>query len=252
MTITIGADPEVFLNDGNIIVSAIGHVGGTKEVPVPVMGGAVQEDNVLAEFNIDPAANVVEFITNIKSVMGQLRERVHPLGITVQSSHIFTRQALMRSGRKALMFGCDPDYNAYTGDANTPPSPLTELRTAGGHVHIGYENPSDERSYVIAKNMDLLLGVPSVLLDSDTRRRSMYGRAGAIRMKPYGVEYRSLSNFWLQHTDLMAWVFNQSVLAANSDLLVSNDDSIKVVDCINNSDRTVAEQLLNKYKVMLP
>ena len=53
--ITIGADPELFLRDGDAITSAIGLIGGDKYEPRLVTLGAVQEDNVLAEFNIDPA-----------------------------------------------------------------------------------------------------------------------------------------------------------------------------------------------------
>ena len=47
--------------------------------------------------------------------------------------------------------------------------------------------------------MDYTLGLDSLLLDSDTRRRSMYGRAGSFRFKEYGIEYRTLSNFWIKN-----------------------------------------------------
>lgn len=247
--VTIGADPEVFLRNGATIVSAIGHVGGSKDAPVPVQCGAVQEDNVLAEFNIDPAASEDQFVTNIKTVMGQLRERVQPFDIEVISSHRFTKHELMRSGRKALLFGCDPDFNAYTGAKNVPPSARTGLRTAGGHVHVGYSGHSEQRNREIAINMDLLLGVPSVLLDSDTDRRSMYGKAGCLRHKPYGMEYRSLSNFWLAHTDVIRWVYRQAVLAA-SYTCTANEELLQ--RCINESDTTLAEKLVSEFNINMP
>ena len=34
--------------------------------------------------------------------------------------------------------------------------------------------------------MDLFLGVPSILIDPDTERRKMYGKAGDYRLKEYG------------------------------------------------------------------
>jgi hypothetical protein len=43
-------------------------------------------------------------------------------------------------------------------------------------------------------------------------RRELYGKAGAFRPKPYGVEYRVLSNRWLNSEALIRWVYNQSQL----------------------------------------
>jgi hypothetical protein len=43
--------------------------------------------------------------------------------------------------------------------------------------------------------------------DNELRRRTMYGRAGACRFKTYGVEYRTLSNAWLNSPELIKWVF---------------------------------------------
>lgn len=248
-TITIGADPEVFVQDGVTIVPAIGLVGGTKEAPHPVGCGAIQEDNVMAEFNIDPATSSEEFITNITTVMKHLGDKIRPLRVAVMPSHEFDQATLVRSGRQAMMFGCDPDFNAYSGEQNMPPSPRTVLRTCGGHVHVGYEGVDPERNREIVQAMDLLLGVPSVILDSDTRRRSMYGKAGAYRNKDYGVEYRSLSNFWLGSTTLMDWVFKRSVAAAQAEL---RPDADRIQHVINTSDVSGARRLIAEYGLEMP
>ena len=249
-TISVGADPEVFVTDGTNIISGVGLVGGTKYAPIPVYKGAVQEDNVLAEFNIDPARTSRDFVGNITSVMEQLRQRLHPNNIEIVASHDFTQATLMRSGRQALLFGCDPDFNAYTGEKNTPPSALQTLRTAGGHVHVGYGGEvTESRNKDIIRAMDLYLGVPSVLLDDDQRRRSMYGMAGAYRTKAYGVEYRSLSNFWLLHTDLMAWVFSQTIAAVTAGRTFND---ARVADVINGGDRSGAQELIEEYGICLP
>lgn len=251
MNITIGADPEVFVTSSGTIVSVIGHLGGTKSEPVPVHKGAVQEDNVLAEFNIDPARTSREFVGNLKAVMGQLREKLHPLDIDIKASHMFTKQEILRSGRQALVFGCDPDYNAYTGRKNAAPSPRTGLRTAGGHIHVGYDNPTPEMNRAIVKAMDVFLGLPSLLVDGDERRRRMYGAAGAYRDKEYGVEYRTLSNFWLTHTSMMEWAYNNTITAVQNALAGKEyNDSAEYI--INNNDVAAAENLIKLYEVTLP
>jgi hypothetical protein len=59
------------------------------------------------------------------------------------------------------------------------------------------------------KQLDWFLGAWSVKHDSDVTRRKLYGKAGAFRPKPYGVEYRPLSNFWIVSKDLRKQVWNR-------------------------------------------
>ncbi len=74
----------------------------------------------------------------------------------------------------------------------------------------------------LVKQLDYFLGIPSLLLDKDEERRHLYGKAGAFRPKPYGVEYRVLSNFWLKSPELMRWVYNTTHLAI-SELMKGNE-----------------------------
>ena len=66
--IKVGADPELFLLDitTDQYKSAEGLIGGTKEEPVVISkeGFAIQEDNVMVEFNIPPAKSSTEFVNN--------------------------------------------------------------------------------------------------------------------------------------------------------------------------------------------
>lgn len=217
--ITIGCDPEVFVQTlKGTVIPAVGLIGGTKEEPVKVLNGALQEDNVLGEFNTDPATSYKMFRDNIKTVMGILENKVHPHKLKILSSHRFSVADLQAAGSQALEFGCNPDINAWTGAENNSPSPYTTLRTAGGHVHLGFDVNKDdlETRYNVIKLMDVYLGIPSVLLDPDTDRRGMYGQAGACRTKDYGVEYRVLSNFWLQSDKHIEWVYNQATRAVEN------------------------------------
>lgn len=249
MSITIGADPELFCVDRNgDIVMGIGKIGGTKDMPKPVTLGAVQEDNVLAEFNIDPAKNPDQFVKHINTVTAELDKILAESGLVskVQTSHNFEKDVLMSGGLQALEFGCDPDMDCWTQNVNESPNPYTTLRTAGGHVHVGYDNPTEGRSYEVACILEYLLGIPSVLLDDDTDRRSMYGQSGSCRIKPYGVEYRVLSNFWLKTDNLKRWVFNTTALILNLELkqLENLADRGAVRAIIDGSDKAGAADLV--------
>lgn len=224
MKLTIGADPELFVKKDGRYVSAHGLVPGTKMEPHFVDGGAIQVDGMALEFNIFPASSNKEFVHNIDTVMATLRKMV-------PSEYEFAIDPVARFGRRyiakqppvARMLGCEPDFNAYTGVENAPPNAKAPIRTAAGHIHIGWQEPYEENMTTqhfdfccsFVKQLDFVLGIPSLLLDPDNTRRSLYGQAGAFRPKPYGVEYRVLSNFWLKSKALKQWVFSSTKRAYN-------------------------------------
>lgn len=256
--LTIGHDAEVFVTKHGTIADAIGLLGGTKEVPVQVDQGALQEDNVLAELNIWPAENADDFVSRTNTVMGILKQRL-PDGydVAIQSSHHYERAYLIAAPEKAMEFGCDPDFNCWTLDENDTSSPLTTLRTAGGHVHIGFPDYVTDTSRVQTMRMcDYLLGLPSVLLDVDTERRSLYGSAGAYRPKPYGAEYRVLSNFWLKDEVLMRWVYAQAVDCYNMREMVKDYQlqltNMELQHIINTSDVEAAARWVRKLNINMP
>jgi hypothetical protein len=139
---------------------------------------------------------------------------------------------------------------------NPKPEARQALRTLGGHVHIGLPNP--EEGQLVACFADVLLGIPSILLDKDTRRRQMYGKAGAFRPKPYGCEYRVLSNFWLRSEATMRWVYQQAQLAAIAAL--SQDFALiekaggpdEIQRIINEGDTDAALAVVEKLQIQLP
>jgi hypothetical protein len=45
------------------------------------------------------------------------------------------------------------------------------------------------------------------------KRRGLYGKRGAYRPKSYGVEYRTLSNFWVGHPALCDWAWRATAKA---------------------------------------
>lgn len=213
----IGADPELFVRDrdGNL-VSAYGMIPGTKSDPFEVEGGAVQVDGMALEFNINPAKTADEFNNNIVNVLRQLKEMI-PAGYEFDFSPVaeFGKDYIQSQPEEARELGCDPDFNAYTGKANPKPNVDYPFRTASGHIHIGWTSAQDinvqehiEACHMAVKQLDCILGLPSRRWDKDRTRATMYGKFGAYRPKHYGVEYRTLSNTWVNHEDRRRFVFN--------------------------------------------
>lgn len=241
MNLTIGADPELFLQtiQGKMI-SAVGRIGGSKEkpLPLPVEGCAIQEDNVSAEFNIPPCASLLEFQRHIKYVVSYLDDKAQEMGLLLArhvASHSFDPDQL--ESWQSQVFGCEPDLNVWTGRENPRPySPDYNLRSCGGHVHVG----TDLDPNLVIRSMDLHLGVPSISLDEDIHRRELYGKAGSYRRKPYGAEYRTLSNFWIWSDELIEWAWegtNKAVEFVRKGTIIPRAIAKHIQKTINENDK---------------
>lgn len=221
MEILVGADPELFMFKDGVPISAHGMIPGDKYKPFPVPCGAVQVDGMALEFNINPAKNAEEFSDNLEAVMNHLRSMVPDYSVMAIPVAEFGHEYIKAQPREALELGCNPDYNAWKGGAvNEKPNVDNPFRTGAGHVHVGWTSDADvtdrrhfNAGIMLTKQLDYFLGLPSLLFDHDTKRRTMYGAPGAFRPKPYGCEYRVLSNAWLKDRKLMQWVFNNTVNA---------------------------------------
>ena len=250
---SIGCDPEVFCADTLRPRSVIGKIGGTKQAPLPLPigdGYAVQEDNVALEFNIPACGSKAEFVAALQKATGFLETTVGELygwHFDKRSAISFALEEL--DDPRAFVFGCDPDFNAWTGQINPRPHAKDKnLRSAGGHVHIGYDKELVTPSKVV-RCCDLFMGVPSTLMDKGDLRKKLYGKAGAHRVKSFGVEYRVLSNFWIFDARTIEWVHNgvaRALEAALVDMPVE-DDADLILQAINKNDKKVAQQLVDKY-----
>ncbi|HET8689265.1 MAG TPA: hypothetical protein VFM18_21855 [Methanosarcina sp.] len=259
--ILVGCDPEVFVKLNGKFQSAFGLIKGDKKNPMPVNKGAVQVDGMALEFNINPAKTEEEFIVNVQEVFNTLRAMVPKYEVVAVPVADFDPSYMKQQPLEALELGCDPDYNAWTLDANKKPDGDRPFRTASGHVHIGWTNGEDitdgghfSRAANVAKQMDFFLGLPSLAYDKDTKRRSMYGKGGCMRVKPYGVEYRTLSNAWLNSPKLIGWVF-RNVQAGmnrlmNGECLYEKHGDIQEI--INNSDWKAAKAIIEQEAIEVP
>jgi hypothetical protein len=114
----------------------------------------------------------------------------------------------------------------------------------GGHVHIGGlfgpEDTTADRHRLalrMTRLMDQHVGVYSLLWDKDDRRRSIYGAAGACRIRDYGVEYRSLSNQWLFSPRITKFVYEGTERAFAALRRGEDVETDLYRSIINNSDR---------------
>lgn len=239
-------------------------------MPLP-NGGGLQADNVLAEYNIPPAASADQFDTNVFNTHWLVEEYLNKLGMysKYNPSGYFEQDQLQHPD--AFAVGCSVDYNAYTKSINPKPKFKQEgFRTCGGHVHFSWEeeipsNPRQaskfdkylhERISKIIRQLDLYLGVPSLLLDLDNERRRLYGKAGSYRIKCYGPniiggEYRTLSNFWADPKYMgkyNKWVFNTTEFVFNN--IDNLEEVLDTSNIINSYDIKTATSLIKDLQLM--
>ncbi len=243
----LGSDPEVFLINPvgkHIAINGIINAGKNNPMQIKDMpkGFTLQEDNVALEYGIPPAATAEEFDKYIQQVMDKSRTFLpEGLDFSKLSCTVFEDDQLMHP--MSRKFGCEPDYCAYTLEPNPSPMPPCEgMRSAGGHIHV----ETEDCPYEVAKSMDFHLGIPSVLMDDGVERKQLYGKAGAFRYKPYGVEYRTLSNFWVFSPELRKWAWNATTRALEMGP-VEQGLSDYVREVINTNNKNAAQSLVKEY-----
>ena len=261
---SFGCDPELFLvdKDGKP-VSAHGLIPGTKAAPYKCPSGAYQVDGIAAEFNTDPVdsadfntfnANIVRVIkeldTAVKAAKPDARFNISPV---MEFDQAFADSL----PEEAKELGCDPDYDAYTLKPNPRPNGDRLFRTASGHLHIGWGSdiPTDNEEHLqicadFVKMLDATVGLLMTYIDRDPRRRELYGKAGAFRPKPYGVEYRTPSSVWLKNKVYRQAVWRQMNLAirflrhGSSVGGVTGFNPEFIQEVINSGDAKTAEDIL--------
>ena len=129
------------------------------------------------------------------------------------------------------------------------------MRSAGGHVHVGgVQIASMAEACRLIKYLDLCLGVVSTIQDKGDLRKQLYGKKGAFRPKPYGVEYRVLSNYWVFEDRLIDWVYNATQNAVDRWSLNEWDldaDEALIEQAINNNNKDIAYKLIDKYQLLM-
>ena len=259
--VTFGTDFEmgVCTRFWRKVVPVTGKLGGTKDYPKDIGNQCFcQEDNTMAEFNIPPVRYRDDWNGYIDYCIekGNQILSFNNLMLKPMTSYTYKGQDLDNLELREL--GCEPSWDAYTGELRFPDGNLTNMRTCGFHVHFGFPNNqfNFDNACRLAKICDLHLGIPSVLLDGDKNRRKLYGKAGDFRTKEIfekGLmifEYRSLSGYFLKTQKLRSWVFDQ--LRTIVDVFNSGDklpSDLELEKTINSSDRKQAEKFVRTYNL---
>lgn len=265
---TVGCDPELFIVDGEgSPISAHDILPGNKIVPHHVPHGAVQVDGTAAEFNIQPARGSAQFSSNITSVLKMMSQMVkidHPdFQLRAMPVARFKPDYFETLPAEALMFGCEPDFQAWdSGNIQKFSGTVKPMRTGGGHIHIGWTQ--DELAFDQAhfydciqatKQMDSSLFLASLLWDSNQERRQVYGKMGSFRPKPYGVEYRPLSNVWVGDIRLHVFIFRtvdwaMKLLDTDGVELWDSDELVDIIPLLRSDHHISRNDLIDLHLSM--
>lgn len=255
-TLYLGADPEVFIKDkiSGKIVPSVGKIGGLKGDGIPFSKDYPNfkwlEDNVAVEFNFPPANSADGFYGTIYEIYNaaELALNKKDLSIVPTPTHKFSFADLATP--QAQVFGCDPDFSAYDKEDKeriVDPSAIGPVRFCGGHLHFGFNNKEKVKPWALVILTDMVLGLPAMTYDTQGLRRSYYGLAGLYRPKPYGFEYRTMSNWWMrpENFDITRYMAHEAFLLLQAfelytDRLARVFDKMPLKDvqtAINNEDK---------------
>lgn len=276
-TIYMGCDPEFFFRGSDDKI-----IGAEKIIPkngILTMQGKVIIDGVQAEINPKPDTCRERLANNITACFNSLQGSMKK-GIKIDSSQTVTisKEELESLDKKNRVFGCAPSFNTYDSSAKILADPEKYMyRGAGGHIHLGYHGETyttDEKGLIPMKRiffekeyqerlvmlLDIILGNTFVLLDrnpGNKERRKNYGRAGEYRTPKHGVEYRTLSNYWLRSQPLMSLAFGLArqcvcILAEEKENyykeFISRIKPKDIVNAINENDFDLAYENFKKIE----
>ena len=222
--LTYGADPELFLQqDGRII-------GSERVIPEEGLRKVVVRDGVQVELNPQPGTSPNALGVNISNAFRLLARRLQEVNNVTCCFDVLVdvpRSELDALSQKARELGCQPSKNAYGEKPITVDVKEYRKRGAAGHMHLGLltvpevfspRSNIDARATLIPL-LDVFVANTAVLLDRDpgnAERRQNYGRAGEYRDdKPYGLEYRTPSNFWLRNYTLLDLMYGMAAFATS-------------------------------------
>jgi len=231
-------------------------VGGTKEAPLSLGDGYfVQEDNVMLEYNVPPAYTARNFSYNIMvgrvravhaALMSGIKKKLNVSTMPYARSEARFSDEDIADMAQAHIFGCSPDFDAYNRGEPAPPIDKSSLyiqgehvRMAGGHVHIGFNNPNNVPLWVVARLCDYFIYYRQLLalrVPEQGIRGRTYGSPGRFRPTPYGLEYRTPSNWWVikTSTTLLPPAINVGDGAIQVGRLVEQHDPHVIKDFIDN------------------
>lgn len=282
---TMGADPEIFSTDAKgKLLPAFTYLPSKAARP---SSDFPFWDGFQAEFQLRPSGCITFVVDSMHEQLvkldGLMKEK-HPKGkLTFKNVFRIAPDVLKTTPDQYVALGCMPSYNAYgiKGECMDDGRELKH-RFSGGHIHfqlkdkdynlklskfVNYTyNDADYEARI--KACDRIAGIWSVgvaaEMDSPVRRQ-YYGLPGEFRKPVYerdakdkpvsfGVEWRTLSNFWCCHPVIMHATFEvarASIRMFDNPLLkLWISDEKEIIRIIAESDVKAARQMMRANKDM--
>jgi hypothetical protein len=238
-SVNFGADPELFVtkigkkSGKPRVVGSERIINENMRVGIKDGWGTVVPDGVQAELHPHPTTCRAGFSSYVSECLVKLHEHAIKNKLSLSFDQVVTVGARELSGlsHHAKHLGCSPSINFYGRLPKEVDGMIYRRRSAAGHIHLGttYISSGVVKPESLVPLLDILVGVPSVLMDRDPKaseRRKLYGRAGEYRLPEHGLEYRTLSNFWLTSYQVMSLVLAQARMAV--DVAYSSTPQAKV------------------------
>jgi hypothetical protein len=271
---TMGCDPEIFIRGKEAVFPAWLmlpsklKVGQQNELYLKGTSGERAYafwDGVQAELVVPPATCLQTLSGNIHAGLNQLHNKIQGFRDTMR----LVPDSVVKVGAKRMAeatdeqaaLQCDPSENIYgmAGQA-IPDTRAMRYRFAGGHIHFGI-GPANRKNGLIeryVRMLDRMLGVWAVGVAAQydkPLRRKYYGLAGQYRLPSHGLEYRTLSNFWLIDPAVYHATFEMARAAigmvwSNLDQYWIGDDE-ETTEVINKMDVQEARKIVRRNEAFI-
>ena len=263
INVSFGCDPEFFYKKGRSVIGAEKVLGKFKNSELATYEGKVIIDGIQAELNPLPSHCRNLESSTIATLFRNVNEHL-PKGVSISLDPVVsvTKKEMASLSPACQQFGCTPSFNVYgVQEVAVRDASKYLKRSAGGHIHLGYLSITPKgllEPSEIVPLLDAIVGNTCVLLDrheGNKERRKNYGRAGEYRTPKYGIEYRTLSNFWLYNHTMMHLVFGLCRQAVSylgngkKDKILKLVDQKDIIKAINENDFDLA---MANFKKLLP
>lgn len=206
--IVLGADPEVLLFRRGKCVPAHLYYPPKEHGLQPSFMGKLFRDGWALELNPTPSPCIENLVLHVKKLLLVARGEHPGTSIRTVSSARVDLKFLETAPPDVLITGCDQAWNAYSNTMTSASYRDSDIRCAGGHMHISassslekefswFHKHDNVRSF--AKLCDRFVGLLNTYLfggEPMALRRRLYGKAGEFRYQRYphsiaGFEYRT-------------------------------------------------------------
>ena len=234
---TVGADPEFIVckrGTTEVVLFSSEYTTGQYKLSEAAVGA----DYGLLEIRTPTFTKPEELVGHMKIALGIFKEQYEKLDILKKEAVEFNhaRQRIREQiNDESIDYGMNFDAKQseiwsadggisiegmevmnYTLSAYGKPmfnKPNPDIFSAGGHIHVGgayVKMLSFDQLKALIRKIDQAIRplCEAVETEAGKLRREIYGFPGEFRLKPYGFEYRSLSNaiFWEENSEVLSQI----------------------------------------------